>query len=322
MLLIFDGNNFAYRAKYSMSLSHPSTNVDVSVTFGVLKAITATIKKFKPDSVIVTWDGGTPKFRREANPAYKVNRKASRDYDPDDWKDFLRQMKELEDILPIFGIITARKRYCEADDLMYHAAKMYNGNSIIVTTDKDLLQAVDDNVSVYSPSKDILYTPELVEKEIGLPIDKFIDWRAIQGDKSDNIAGVKGIGEKTATKLLRQFGTLTYLINAADDRNPGKYELSDKMKKAINDFGWDRIVKNVYTMILCFDRVGARLEILEAVEYFESWNRKEVKQYLISQSFMSLLEPDVMRTLSNLKKPDMDYNSYRIPVIQEVRWPV
>ena len=318
MLLIFDGNNFAYRAKYSMSLSHPSTNMDVSVTFGVLKAITATIKKFKPDSVIVAWDGGIPKFRRESTPSYKVNRKASRDDDPDDWKDFLRQMKELEEILPIFGIIPTRKRYCEADDLMYHAAKMYNGNSIIVTTDKDLLQAVDGNVSVYAPTKDILYTPRLLEEEIGLPINKYIDWRAIQGDKSDNIAGVKGIGEKTATKFLRQFGTLTNLIHVVDNNGGG---ISDKMKEAINEFGWDNIVKNIYTMTLAYDRVGAKLEILEAVEYFELWNRKKVKQYLISQAFMSLLEPDVMRVLSNLKKPDMDYEHHRIPVIQEVKWP-
>lgn len=319
MLLIIDGNNMAYRARYAYNLSHPNTNMDVSVTYGILRMLSSLMEKYTPTSVMVCWDGGIPDFRRVAVPEYKANRHKSDD--PTEYQDFLRQLVELENTLPVFGIASVRKVGCEADDLMYHASRLYIGNSIIVTSDKDLLQAVNENVGVYNPSGDFVHTLDGFEDRIGIDRKNYIHWRAIQGDGSDNIPGVRGIGAKTATKLFKEFSSITGIVNAAHGRNPVG-EPTPKIKAEILNFGWDRICKNIYAMVLAYDRTGAKEAVLESLENYHRINEKKARKYLLGQAFLSLVDSGIVTYSKRLIKPAMDLEDKRIPVVCARKFPI
>lgn len=310
----------AHRARHTYELSNKG--VDVSVTYGFLSMLRGYIKKWRPTSVVACFDGGIPEFRRRALPCYKANRHV--DEDPIAYEDFIRQMRELHDYaLPMMGITVVRARGVEGDDLMYHASRILEGESIIISGDKDLLQCCTDNVKVFNPNpkREKLYDRDAVEEEFGVPFKRFLDWRAIQGDSSDNIPGVVGIGEKTATKLIKEFGDLSGIYNAAMDRNPVG-GVSDKLKFAIIEFGWQRLVNNILVTALYMDRTGSRKIVCEAIDASIPYDRERVKKYLYKNAFVSLLDVDFLGGLSKLSKPTVMKDA-RIPIImQQVREPV
>ena len=310
MLLIIDGNNLAHRVRHTFSLSN--RGVDVSVTYGFLRVLERMLRKFEPQSVVCTWDGGTPEFRRQLLPEYKSGRDRG---DPGEYADFIRQVQELSDYaLPMMGVVSVRKIGAEADDLMYHASRLYMGESIIVTTDRDLLQAVTPSVSVYSPIKKELYTPESISNMYSVyPLD-LVYLRALAGDSSDNIRGVPGIGMKTAIKLFSQYKSLSGIMNAALGCNPVG-EIKGKLKENILGFGMDRLAANVATMALAFDRTGARLAVVTAAEDFQSANKKRTKSYLLRNAFVSLVSPRFMKGIADLSKPVFSCGILRTPVV-------
>ena len=222
------------------------------------------------------------------------------------------------------GIVNVRKLGSEADDLMYHASRLSRMSSIIVTTDKDLFQAIDDNVKVYNPTRDEMYERDDIEEMYDIDFDNYIHWRAIQGDNSDNIPGIKGIGPKTASKLFNEFGSLTAITNAAAGRNPNG-EITGKLATNICSFGFDRICKNVYAMALYADRVGARKSVIEAVDKFKDVNIRWVKRYLMVNAFVSLMDGKFYNNLNSLSKPNIDDNrkdvKWRTPVVCGRRFP-
>ena len=319
LTLIIDGNNLAHRAKHVFNLSNNGKSV--SVTYGFLHTLNSYLIKFKPTSVIVCWDGGSPSFRTKSVPEYKV----SRDHgDQVEYADFLRQVQELCDYaFPMMGVVSVRKIRAEADDLMYHASRIVVGNKIIITSDKDLFQALNDDTRVYNPARDKIYNVSMFEEEYGIPIEKYIDWRALIGDSSDNIPGVHGIGEKTATKLFIAYKELTNIVNAALGHYPDRDTImSDKVKSAVLAFGFDKIVKNVYTMALYADRVGARKCVTDGILDYNPADKKRVKMYLMRQAFVSLLD-GMPALLSTLAQPTLyDTASYRQPIVCEYRRPL
>jgi len=319
LTLIIDGNHLAHRAKYSFSLSN--RGVDVSVTYGSLRVIQSWIRKFAPTTIVVCWDGGIPEYRRQALPEYKANR--HKDDDPLVYEDFVRQLRELSDFaLPIMGMVSVRIDGAEADDLMYHASRLITGKSIIATGDRDLLQAVSDKVSVFSPSHGagdgVIFTPEDVFQTYGISVASFVDWKALQGDNSDNIPGVPGIGEKTATKLFKEFGSLTGITNAAMGRNP-EGELSGRIGDNIKSFGFERLAKNIYVMALYADRVGARKAIIESVDNYHGVNKTLVKKYLMRNAFSSLMDGQFYSSLSRLVAPTLELKGVRVPIVANVK---
>jgi 5'-3' exonuclease len=311
LTLICDGNNIAHIARHSFSLSN--RGMDTSVTYGFLRILNGHINKFKPQSVVICWDGGIPEFRRQAVPEYKAGR--HQDEDPDAYEDFLRQMRELQNIvIPMSGMVNAFKRGVEADDFMYHASRMLEDTIVIITTDKDLLQCATDSVFIYHPTKDILYNPRIIEQEFGIAVKDLIDWRAIQGDSSDNIAGVFGIGEKTATKLIQEFGDISGIYNAAMGANP-KGKVSEKIASAIVAFGWDRLVKNIKITALYADRVGARQAIEKAVINRKPLDDDKMIDYLYRNAFMSLADGNFISNLRKLRKPELVADTNRFPLV-------
>jgi 5'-3' exonuclease len=269
---------------------------------------------FKAAAIVICWDGGIPEFRRQAIPEYKSGR--YQDEDPNAYEDFLRQVRELQNVaIPLSGMVNVHKHGVEADDFMYHASRMIDGEVIIITTDRDLLQCATDRVFIWHPTKNMLYNPRIIEQEFGIPMRGIVDWRAIQGDSSDNIAGVTGIGEKTATKLMQEFGDLCGIYNAAMGRNP-KGKLSEKLSAAIVTFGWDRLVKNIKVTALYADRVGARQAIEKAIGNYRLLDDDKFIDYLYKNAFMSLADGNFVGNLRKLRKPILmgDYEE-RFPLV-------
>jgi 5'-3' exonuclease len=212
------------------------------------------------------------------------------------------------------SITSIRRVGAEADDLLYHIAKMSIDPVTIITSDKDLIQTVDDNVSVYNPNHDKVYTPKEVLNTFGVSVEQYVDWRAIQGDSGDNIAGVPGIGEKTATKLFQQYKTLTGITNAAMGRNP-EQAMTGKLAESIKEFGFDRIAKNIYITALYADRVGARLSIRYAERNWTRLHPDYTKKYLLSNGFMSLLGSPIQGFQRKAQPPNLTEDAIRTPLV-------
>jgi len=291
MLLIIDANNLAYRARYAYNLSYKGK--DTSVTYGVMRMLMSLMKKFKPDACMMAWDGGTPGFRKRLVPSYKATRKGRED-DPT-WPEFLSQLQELENILPCTGVLQVRRIGIEADDLMAQAARMSLSESIIVTTDGDLLQCITAYTSVYSPSRDVLYTHDNFEELIGYPVHQHIICKALQGDSSDNIAGAVGVGPKTALKIL----------NGNENRIP---KSTQERLKAFRESG---NYEAAYTaMDLNYDVVGARYVLLNA-----KWQGydKRLYQWCMKCGFVSLIEAGSFGVIfGGLRQPLFD-DKLRMP---------
>ena len=306
-LLLVDGNNLAYRCKFVFSLSNRGQ--DVSVTYGFLRVLESLIKKNKPSAIIVAWDGKVPKYRRQLIPEYKANRHV--DEDPDERADFIRQMDELHTYaLPRMGILSVRKSYIEADDLLYHASVIsLHEKNVIVTSDKDLLQALSEKTLVYSPIKDKYYNISNFEEEYGMPVSKYVWWKSLQGDGSDNVPGVHGIGGVTSTRLLNKFPSVEVMFEEIENGN-----FDTKIALVIKEFGYERLVNNYKVMDLKLDRYGARCALLEELKFYKRCNKDIIKKCFLRSAFTSLLDA-LPGSLTCLDVPKFDQLTIRYPVV-------
>jgi DNA polymerase-1 len=276
-ILLIDGNNSAHKARHTFSLTGPDGS-DVSVIFGFLNSLRYGLKRFKPRACIIAWDGRIPSYRREKVPSYKAHRTAKED---PTYPIFLEQMDRLQEILPLTGTVNVQKHGIEADDFLYHSAflaKEKYDRIVIVSDDADLFQAVElDDVFVYSSRKDKVIDRSYIESNYGVKTDQYIPWRALQGDTSDNISGVMGIGPVRATKLFQKYETLPNILEAAFSG-----EIKGKMGYSILEFGEKCLSKNLDVMSLSLDRTGSRRIILEEVAEYQKADLKTFKKSLFS----------------------------------------
>jgi len=297
MNLIVDGTNFAHRARHAFQLSYKGK--DVSVTYGVVRMLLSLVKKHKPHSVVFCWDGGTPGFRRRLVPTYKSTRR--HDNDPT-WFDFLGQLDELGDILPHFGVLQVRRRGMEADDLIAQAAKMLVGKCLIISTDDDLLQCVTDDVSVLkSGKKDVTITSENFVDVVGYPTNRFVMAKVLMGDSSDNVHGVRGVGPKTAQKMMLS----AVPLDAATDTIRGRIE----------EFVRSGKFNAAYTVIeLGTDLTGARKVLLDAE--WTGYDNKSAMQWCLLNGFTSLIEAGPLGVIfGKLQAPEFDCDGLVVPLV-------
>lgn len=220
-LCLIDAHGYLHRAYHALSrMGRPMTNSRGEPTgalFGFAKLLIKILRENRPDRVAVCFDAPGPTFRHRAYAEYKAHRK---EIEPD----LKFQLPLAQDLVRAWGLPMVVKPGYEADDLIATLAArgVRDGFDVLVVTgDKDALQLVDDRVSVLNEAKNIVYTPAEVEKKYGLRPDQLVDYFALTGDASDNVPGVPGVGEKTATKLLQEFATLE-AIYRQPDRVPEK----------------------------------------------------------------------------------------------------
>lgn len=221
-LAIIDGKSVFYRGYYAMPGLSLSDGTPTGGVFGFASLAIELIKKLEPDYVAVAWDkkGTNIRKRREIYPEYKAGRKKAPD-------DFYAQLPMLFELLEAFGWPLYELDDYEADDILGAFAKQATEKGIetcLLTSDLDALQLIGPMTKVYALKNGLSNLEEFdvdhFEKKYGIDVEQFLDLKSLKGDASDNLPGVPGIGEKTAIKLLQEFGTLDNIYAHIDDIKP------------------------------------------------------------------------------------------------------
>ena len=228
-LIVIDGNSLANRAFYAIPILSNSKGVITNAVYGFTNMLMRIIKQEQPDYLAVAFDVSRKVFRHEKYADYKAQRKGM----PEELRG---QMDLIKDVLRAMNIAIYEKEGYEGDDVIGSMVRWAEGqdiHSVIITGDKDSLQLISEKTSVFLTKKGITelakYDTEALKEEYNLVPDQIRDLKGLMGDASDNIPGVPGVGEKTALKLLHQYGTVEELYQHLDDFNGKK--LGDKLRE-------------------------------------------------------------------------------------------
>ncbi|AWS42149.1 DNA polymerase I [Streptosporangium sp. 'caverna'] len=228
-LLLLDGHSLAYRAFYALPEENFSTTTGqtTNAVYGFTSMLVNVLRDEQPTHVAVCFDRSEPTFRHEEYAEYKANRSASPD-------SFRSQMSLIHEVLDAVRVPHMSLAGYEADDLIATLATQaaeQGMNVLIVTGDRDALQLVDDRITVLMTrigiSNMTRFTPEAVVEKYELTPAQYPDFAAIRGDSSDNLKNIPGVGEKTAAKWIREFGSLEELVNRVDEV---KGKVGDKLR--------------------------------------------------------------------------------------------
>jgi DNA polymerase-1 len=205
-LLIVDGHAYAYRAFHAIQKLNGPDGAPTNAIYGFIKMFSKMGSTLKPSHHCVVWDGGLCAQRMEALPEYKVHR-------PPMPGDLERQLPEIELFLEAARVPSFVNEGVEADDWIASqagCAARAGVDVVIASADKDFLQLVSPRVGLLNPNdkSETIWKAEQVRAKTGLAPEQVVDWLSLIGDAVDNIAGVPGVGPKTATDLLKQFGTI------------------------------------------------------------------------------------------------------------------
>lgn len=242
--MALDGNSLAYRAFYALpeDMANASGQVTNAV-YGFTTMLLTLMRDHKPDGVVVVFDRPEPTFRHDAIPEYK----AQRDKAPDI---LIQQLGMIRELLEVLGVVWWDKAGFEGDDLIATVAEHAerNGNDLIVVTgDRDSYQLVrDPHIRVLYNKRGVsdyaLYNEAGIFERTGVTPSQYADYAALRGDPSDNLAGIPGVGEKTAAKLINQYGDIDGVVAAAEAQTP-------KLKAGLLEHG-ERVKRNAEMMIL------------------------------------------------------------------------
>ncbi|RVW09182.1 DNA polymerase I [Prescottella agglutinans] len=217
-LLLLDGHSLAYRAFFALPAENFKTHSGQSTNavYGFTSMLINLLRDEQPTHVAAAFDVSRQTFRAEAFPEYKANRSKT----PDEFKG---QVEITKDVLGAMGIPVMAIEGYEADDIiatLTTQATALGYRVLVVTGDRDSLQLVTDDVTVLYPRKGVSdltrFTPAAVEEKYGLTPQQYPDYAALRGDPSDNLPGIPGVGEKTAAKWIREYGSFENLVNEVD----------------------------------------------------------------------------------------------------------
>ncbi|OYX41001.1 DNA polymerase I [Candidatus Saccharibacteria bacterium 32-49-12] len=220
-LAIIDGKSVFYRGYYAMPNLSAADGTPTGGVFGFVSLAIELIKKLEPDYVAVAWDkkGTNVRKRREIYPEYKAGRKLAPD-------DFYEQIPILHELLEAFGWPLYEIDDYEADDILATFARQAEAKGIeacLITSDLDALQVISPKTRLYAMKNGLSnieeFTPEHFESKYGIKTSQFLDLKSLMGDSSDNLPGVPGIGQKTAVKLLQQYGDLDGVYQNIEEIN-------------------------------------------------------------------------------------------------------
>src|SRR4051794_19617526 len=257
--MLLDGFGLVYRGYFALPPLTTSKGELVNGAFGFASIVLRGLQDLQPDYLAVSFDLPGPTFRHEAYAEYKANRVRM----PDDLRD---QFPKVREVVKALRIPVYEMQGFEADDVIGTITKQLDGKddleTTIVTVDLDMLQLVTPRVRLMTTrsgvENTIMYDVARIEERFGLRPDQMIDYKALKGDPTDNIPGVPGVGEKTAAKLIREFGDLDSLLSRLDEVTPAK--LADKLREHVDQIRMghelSRIVRD---LPIEFDLSTARL---------------------------------------------------------------
>ena len=227
-LIVIDGNSIAYRAFFALPLLSNSSGLHTNAVYGFTTMLLKLIEEEKPTHFLVAFDAGKATFRHEGYSEYKGGREKTP-------SELSEQFPLLKDLLKAFSISQYELPGYEADDIIGTLTRIGDEQKkkvVVVSGDKDMLQLASEHVTIALTRKGISeverYGPEEIREKYGLTPNQIIDLKGLMGDTSDNIPGIPGVGEKTALKMLHQYGTVEEVLAHAE-------ELGGKMKEKVNE---------------------------------------------------------------------------------------
>ncbi|MET9339919.1 DNA polymerase I [Nonomuraea sp. NPDC003804] len=287
-LLLLDGHSLAYRAFYALKDANLMTTdgQHTEAVYGFTSMLTNILRDEQPTNVVVCFDRSEPTFRHAEYADYKANRSET----PEDFRGQMQLIFELLDTLRIPRLSLAGY---EADDLiatLATRAAAEDMNVLIVTGDRDALQLVSPAVTVLMTRRGISdmtrFTPEAVQEKYDLTPQQYPDFAALRGDPSDNLLSIPGVGEKTAAKWVREFGSLTALIDRVDEV---KGKVGDKLREHVAQVLMNRRL----TELLRDVPVEADLAELRQ----GTWDREEINKLFDSLQIRGELRERVFKVL-------------------------
>jgi DNA polymerase-1 len=287
-IFLLDGHSLAYRAFFALPAELATTSGQMTnAVYGFTSMLIKLLGEEKPDYIAVAFDKGRPTVRLEQYADYKAGRAEAPD-------EFRQQLGLIREVLQTLAIPIVEVEGHEADDaiatLACQAAER-GMEAVIVTADRDFFQVVRPGISVLFNRRGIsdivTYDVKAVTDRFGLPPEKYLDYVALKGDTSDNIPGVPGVGEKTASKLVQDFGSVEALLERTG-------ELKGRIRTAIEASGQDLVRNKELARLVCDLDLPVDLEHCVMGE----WDPDAVRRLFNSLEFRTLLErlEDIERT--------------------------
>ena len=291
-ILLIDGNSMANRAFYATMgrMMKTPTGISTNAVYGFFQIMFKTIEEEKPDKIIVAFDISSSEKRTKIFSEYKAGRHKAPE-------DLTMQFPIIKELLKTMNIPIVQKDGIEADDILGAIAKKEGkkGNKIVILTgDRDYFQLVDININIRYPktimgkTEYIIYDNYKINEEYGLTPEKLIEVKALMGDASDNIPGVKGIGEKTALKLIIQFGSLEKIYKYIENSD-GKEIAKATLNKLIKDKEMAYVSKDLGRIDIEYDYEKDLGINIDSIKYTD-WRTEEAFSYLKKLSFNKFLD--------------------------------
>jgi DNA polymerase-1 len=283
-LLLLDGHSLAYRAFFALPIENFSTTTGqpTNAVYGFTAMLINVLRDEKPTHVAVAFDRGEPTFRHEQYVEYKANRRETPE-------DFRSQLSLIFEVLDALGIRRLSAPGYEADDLIATLATQAAAQDmdvLIVSGDRDVIQLVSDRVTVLMTRRGITemtrFTPETVTEKYGLSPSQYPDFAAVRGDPSDNLPGIPGVGEKTATKWIAEFGSLQALVDRVDEV---KGKAGDALREHLGN-----VLRNRQLTALLTDMPAETVGAVPGDLLPVAWDREKIHQLFDTLQFKVLRE--------------------------------
>ncbi|MDO4813728.1 MAG: DNA polymerase I [Gemella sp.] len=299
-IILLDGNSLTYRAFYAMPPLKNKKGLYTNAVYGFSLMLDKLLEDVKPDLALVAFDRGKATFRHKAYEDYK----GTRDKTP---SELVEQFGYVRELLDSYGVSYEDSDEYEADDIIgtySRLAEEAGHEVVIVSGDKDLTQLASDKITVYYTKRGVTdidyYTPEFINEKYGLKPLQIIDMKGLMGDKSDNIPGIAGIGEKTAIKLLTQYGSVEEVLDNIDNISGAK--LKERLTNGREDALVSKELATIYRQVpvekelgnLSFEEeLDKKIELYEKLEFTSFLKKLQADTKKKEQVEVEIIEADV-----------------------------
>ncbi|SDJ21876.1 DNA polymerase I [Natribacillus halophilus] len=278
-LVLVDGNSVAYRAFYALPLLSNDKGIYTNAVYGFTTMLLKILEEEQPTHMLIAFDAGKTTFRHEQFEDYKSDRQKTP-------PELSEQLPIIQEVLQSFTIAAVQVELYEADDIigtLASRAEEKNWQVRVYTGDKDLLQLVTDETHIAITKKGITnvewYDPKAIDERYGIPATHIPDMKGLGGDSSDNIPGVPNIGEKTALKLLGEYGAIENVLDHADDVS------GPKMRERLKEYREQALMSKQLAVINREAPVELELDKLA----YNGYDSKQVRQLFKEYGFNSLM---------------------------------
>lgn len=279
---LLDGSSYIFRAFFALPTLSNSSGLPTNAIYGFTNMMLRFLKTYRPEYLAVVLDAGRKTFRNQIYEEYKSNR-------PEAPPNLIPQFPYIRKVLGAMKVAVLEQEGYEADDLIATLAKQFSAQGvpvIVVSGDKDLMQLVNDGIRLLDSGKERWIGREGVRDKFGVEPEKVIEVMGLMGDSTDNIPGVKGIGEKTASALIQRYQSLENLFAHLDELDQSGLKGAERIRKALLA-GRDAAFMS---RLLATVKSDVPLQVELAALRYQGWDRQKLQQLFAELEFSQLIK--------------------------------